>query len=91
MSQTVYAKAVPEGVPFEQIEWRPWVNVKESDLALLPNMILRRWIRGRGGVHPDERFTVTVYTYDDDTPKHPNGKPKECKSIVFTVNYQEPK
>lgn len=89
MSTTVYAKCIPEGIDFEQTEWHPWINVKPTDLPILPQMILGRWIRNRGGVRHDERLNVTVYTYDDETPCHKNGKPRRCQATTFAVNHSE--
>ena len=40
---------------FTGIVWRPWVNVSESDLPLLPQMAARKHLRERGGLAEDEK------------------------------------
>lgn len=85
MSHTVYAKCVKDGDDFTQVSWRPWVNVKPETRDMLHRMILHRWVRNRGGVGSGEKFSVTVYTYDDNTPKYPNGNPRECDTTTYEV------
>lgn len=90
-TQTVYAKVLHEkdlGI-FEQIPWHPWINVKPQDREMLPRLILGKWIRERGGVAVDERFSVTVYTYDEETSTYKNGLPRKCNAITFAVNYHD--
>ncbi len=86
---TVYAKVVPEGVPFDQIEWTPWRNTKTTELELMPRMVLHHWIRSRGGIFADESFNVTVYLYDDNTPKYASGRPRRCLQTTFLVNHKD--
>lgn len=86
MAQTVYAKCVQAGKPFEHQPWVLWINVKASDREQFPVMVLRKWLRERGGVAPGERLSVTVYTYDDSTPLHRNGLPRRCHAVEFAVN-----
>ncbi|WP_254512289.1 hypothetical protein [Anatilimnocola floriformis] len=89
MSQTFYAKCLHEkDVPhFHLFEWHPWINVQPQDRE---QMILRKWIRERGGVAEGESFDVTVYLYDEDTPRYKSGKPRQSQAITFAINYQEP-
>ncbi len=86
---TLYAKVIKTGDSFEAQEWFPWINVKPSDMATMPQMILHRWIRNRGGVYLDESFEVTVYTYDENTPCYASGKLKRCNAITFQVGHKD--
>lgn len=90
--QTVYAKCLCDDQRdiFHLLDWVPWVNVDAKTREYLPAMILRRWIRSRGGIARDERLSVTVYVYDDKTPCHPNGLPICVTATTFAVSYQEP-
>lgn len=91
-THTVYAKCLCDdqrGI-FHLLDWVPWINVDAKTREYLPAMILRRWIRSRGGIARDERLSVTVYTYDEKSPCHPNGSPICVTATTFTVAYQEP-
>jgi hypothetical protein len=85
---TIYAKCIQDGDKFELVEWKPWINCKLEDIATLPRLILHRWVRDRGGIGEQERLSVTVYTFDEETPRYPNGKPKQCQSTTYKI---EPK
>ncbi len=56
---------------------------------MMPRLVLHNWIRSRGGVQPDESFKVTVYLYDDNTPKYPSGRPRRCLETTFLVNHKD--
>lgn len=83
-----YAKVVPEGVTFDQIDWKLWVNAKPND-ENFPQLVLHNWIRSRGGILANESFSVTVYTYDDNTPKYSSGRPRRCMTTVFKINHKD--
>lgn len=82
--QTVYAKCLQEGQVFEHVEWCPWINCDPAD-KLLSRLILNKWIRERGGIGADEKISVTVYTYDESTPRHANGKPMACNGTTYAI------
>lgn len=82
---TIYAKCIQDGQPFELVEWHPWVNCDPED-KLIERLILNRWVRDRGGIGPDERLSVTVYTFTDETPRYANGKPKQCQSVTYSID-----
>lgn len=84
---TIYVKILQDAKDFHLVEWKPWINCKPEDVEMLPRLALNKWIRERGGVQPGESFSVAIYHYDSKTPTHPNGKPKQCQSITYKVDY----
>lgn len=87
MTTTVYAKVIQDDdtMPFHLHEWRPWINMNKKNPEMNRRLILHRWIRNRGGIQPGERLSVTVYTFDEDHPRHPDGNPTMCMSTTYEL------
>lgn len=66
----------------------PWINCRNIDepekLEEVRLMIAGKWIRENGIKENRQPRTFTVFTYDSETPLHPNGRPM----VVKTVTYQ---
>jgi hypothetical protein len=84
--QDAFVKVVKEGDNFEHTPWRLWINCKNEKQEILHGLALHRWVRSRGGVARDEDLRVTVYSYTDDHPKHPNGNPMCCESTTYRLS-----
>lgn len=80
----MYSKCVDsrDPLPFEQHPWRLWASGKsrEFDHELMPQMVLHRWLRDRGGILESEGvLRVTVYLSE----KTSNC---QCRVIEFSIS-----
>jgi hypothetical protein len=86
----VYVKIVAEGMQFQHAPWIPWKTSPKDELEMVERIALHRFIRNRGGIAPDERVKVEIFTYDDTTPLYPSGAPKTCHRSLYTLTQDGP-